>query len=53
MTRKFYKASSISEKDFYLWHDIRMAKPKIVYWVYLPNGTMRKDKYGSIFDILA
>lgn len=44
--RKFFKSSPASENDFYLWRDIRMARPKIVYWVFLPNGLSRTAKRG-------
>jgi hypothetical protein len=44
--RKFY---TTSPDTFYLWRDIRKAKPKIVYWVILPQGTRRTNKHGVMY----
>jgi hypothetical protein len=49
MTRKFYKSAISEDIGYYKWSDIRKAKPKIIYWVILPNGARRTDKYGVMY----
>lgn len=49
MTRKFFKSANREDVGYYKWSDIRKAKPHLVYWVVLPQGTRRTTEHGVMY----